>query len=256
MSYRSGMIVPQNISILGLQRLALRYVPRCWTFAVEHRGEIDRHFAELCRNNPALWNGRVLLLHRHHVDDGVLHGEFLEADFASFIAWRDWGFPPAEVINCFAMGALRGSDGAYLLGLMGPRTAGAGKIYFPAGTPDPDDVVGEAVDLTGSVRREIEEETGLTDADAATEEGWHCVLCGPRIALIKVLQAREPSLRLRERILLYLRSERDPELADIVVARNHVDLDVRMPPFVTAFLDHMWRSNRGTPSHAAFGPAP
>jgi 8-oxo-dGTP pyrophosphatase MutT (NUDIX family) len=246
----------QNISILHLHRLALRYVPRIWSFAVERRGEIDRYFAELCRNNSALWNGRVLLLHRHEVDDGVFHGDFLESDFASFIAWRDWGFPPAEVINCFAMGALRASDGAYLLGLMGPRTAGAGKIYFPAGTPDPDDVVGGTVDLAGSVRREIEEETGLTDADAAAEEGWHCVLCGPRIALIKVLQAREPSLRLRERVLQHLKSERDPELADIVIARNHVDLDPRMPPFVIAFLEHMWRSNRDADLHLSIGRVP
>jgi 8-oxo-dGTP pyrophosphatase MutT (NUDIX family) len=246
----------QDISILRLQRLALRYVPRTWAFAVERRAEIDRHFTELCRNNPALWNGRVLLLHRHQVDDAVFHGDFLETDFASFIAWRDWGFPPAEVINCFAMGALRGSDGAYLLGLMGPRTAGAGKVYFPAGTPDRDDVVEGTVDLAGSVRREIEEETGLSDADAASEEGWYCVLCGPRIAFMKVLQAREPSVRLRERILRHLRSEHDPELADIVVARNHVDLDPRMPPFVTAFLEYMWRSNRDSEFQVAIGRAP
>ena len=84
---------------------------------------------------------------------------------ASFIAWRDWGFPDRAVRNCFAAGAIRASDGAFVLGVMGPQTANAGKIYFPAGTPDPGDVVGQEVDLAGSVRREIAEETGLGPGD-------------------------------------------------------------------------------------------
>ncbi len=50
------------------------------------------------------------------------------------------------------MGAVRASDGAFLLGVMGAHTANAGKIYFPAGTPDPDAMSsGETVDLAGSV---------------------------------------------------------------------------------------------------------
>ena len=56
------------------------------------------------------------------------------------IAWRDWGFPDRAVRNCFSAGAIRASDGAFVLGVMGAQTANAGKIYFPAGTPDPSDV--------------------------------------------------------------------------------------------------------------------
>jgi 8-oxo-dGTP pyrophosphatase MutT (NUDIX family) len=229
-----------DASIVRLERLALAFSPQPWPFAAARRSEIDRHFDAMQRDKPALWNGRVLLLHRHRIDSEVLHGAFLETDFASFMAWRDWGFPDTTVTNCFAMGALRGSDGAFLLGLMGPHTAAAGKVYFPSGTPDPEDVVGDAVDLDANLQREIFEETGLTAADLDADTGWTSVQCGPRIALIKVLQAREPAQMLRERILANLAREAEPELADMVIVRSLADLDARMPPFVTAFLRHVW----------------
>src|SRR5882724_3240194 len=136
-------------TVIRVERLALAFAPQPWRFASDRRAEIDAHFADRQREKPGLWNGRVLLLHRHRLEGPVFGGAFLETDFASFLAWRDWGFPDAGVTNCFAMGALRGSDGGYLLGLMAPHTATAGKVYFPAGTPDPDDIAGGTVDLAG-----------------------------------------------------------------------------------------------------------
>ena len=69
-------------------------------------------------------------------------GAYLETDFASFLAWRDWGFPDRRCATASRMAALRSADGAFLLGVMGRHTATAGQIYFPAGTPDPTDIVG------------------------------------------------------------------------------------------------------------------
>jgi 8-oxo-dGTP pyrophosphatase MutT (NUDIX family) len=70
------------------------------------------------------------------------------------------------------MAALRGSDGAFLLGEMAHHTINAGQIYFPAGTPDPTDVFGGRVDLEASARRELLEETGVDASQAAIEGGW------------------------------------------------------------------------------------
>ena len=142
--------------------------------------------------------------------------------------------------NCFAMGALRANDGAFLLGVMAAHTANAGRIYFPSGTPEPGDVVGTAVDLDGSVRREIAEETGISFDTLDAEPGWHAVLAGPRIALMKILHARESAVALRTRILEHLAREPEPELADIRIVRGPADLDPCMQPFVTAFLGYMW----------------
>ena len=229
-----------EISVVPINRLDLAFAPQPWPFADMRRPEINAHFTELQRAKPALWNGRVLLLHRYGIEHGVFGGAFLETDFASFLAWRDWGFPESGVTNCFSMAALRASDGAYLLGAMGAHTAGAGRVYFPAGTPEPEDVADGTVDLGGNLVRELAEETGLTAADVVAEAGWYSVLCGPRVAHMKILHARDPADVLRARIRAHLDRVPEPELSDMVIVRSTADFDRRMPPFVTAFLEHVW----------------
>jgi 8-oxo-dGTP pyrophosphatase MutT (NUDIX family) len=169
-----------------------------------------------------------------------MRGVFFETDYASFIAWCDWGFPDAAAINCFAMGALRANGGAFLLGVMAPHTANAGDVYFPCGTPDPQDVVDGHVDLAGSVMRELAEETGLGADDVTAGPGWHAVLTGPCIALIKVLHVAERAEVVRERIRKHLAGESRPELADICIVRSPADFSTAMPAFVTAFLRREW----------------
>jgi 8-oxo-dGTP pyrophosphatase MutT (NUDIX family) len=230
-----------DIPIIPVETLALRIDREPWRFALERRAEIDAHFTMLQREKPQLWNGRVLLLRRGDIAGGTLRGACLETDFASFISWRDWGFPDTSVRNCFPMAALRASDGAFLLGVMGAHTATAGQVYFPAGTPDPDDIVGEAVDLDGGVMRELTEETGLTRADVTPEAGWHATPLGQRIALMKVMQAPQGAEALRARILAFLATQTQPELADIRIVRGIGDLDATMPPYVAAFLKSRFR---------------
>lgn len=224
-------------SISHIDRLDLSFAPKPWDFAVERRDEIDAYFTALRQDKPSICNGRVLLLHHHAMKDGVLHGEYLETDYASFAAWRQWGGPAAKVHDCFSAAAILAADGAFLLGVMGPHTFNGGKIYFPCGTPDPKDIVGDKVDLELSVRRELHEETGLSVAEFASEPGWTMITDGPLIAQIKVLRSGEDSVALRKRVLLHLASEQQPELADIRIIRKHKDLDPAMPRFVTAFLE-------------------
>jgi 8-oxo-dGTP pyrophosphatase MutT (NUDIX family) len=228
------------LSIAALKSLELRFAPVRWAFAEERRAEIDAHFAELKHARSALWNGRVLLLHQWSLADGVFRGAYLETDFASFLAWRDWGFPDPAVRNSFSMGALQAADGAFLLGVMGAHTANAGKVYFPCGTPDPGDIAGDRVDLDGSARRELAEETGLEASGLEAEPGWTTVFARPRIAHIKVLRSNETATALRARIMGHLMQEQQPELADIRIVRGPADLDPMMPDFVVAFLRHRW----------------
>jgi 8-oxo-dGTP pyrophosphatase MutT (NUDIX family) len=221
---------------MRVDRLDLVLTPKPWTFASERRAEIDAHFAALQRAKPALWNGRVLLMHEHSVVAGVLRGAYLETDYASFAAWCAWGRPETGVRDCFGAAAIVAADGAVLVGVMGPHTFNAGRIYFPCGTPDLDDVTGTRVDLEKSVRRELTEETGFDPADFTMEPGWTSIADGPLLAQVKLLRSRESAEVLRSRAREHLRREQHPELADLRIVRGPHDFDPAMPHFVTAFL--------------------
>ncbi|MET0867971.1 MAG: NUDIX hydrolase [Pseudorhodoplanes sp.] len=224
------------MAMVRVETLDLSVRPYDWRFARERRGEIDAHFETMREHKPAMWNGRVLLAHHHEFAGSVLRGECFETDFASFLAWRDFGFPDTSVKNIFALGALQGADGGYVLGVMGAHTMNAGKIYFPGGTPDLSDLEGDRVDLESSVRREVAEETGLHPVEFDIDAGWHCIVTGPMIALLKPMRSSDNAARLRERILDHIAGEAEPELAGAVVARDARDIEPVMPDFIQTFL--------------------
>jgi 8-oxo-dGTP pyrophosphatase MutT (NUDIX family) len=217
--------------------LDLSFQPRPWPFSDERRADIDAHFAIKQREKPSLWNGRILLARNPAFTGNRFSADYFESDFASFLAWRDWGFPDRDVFNGFGMGALRGCDGAFVLGEMGGHTANAGRIYFPSGTPDLDDLSDGAVDIPGSVAREVEEETGLTSTDYRAGAHWDCVVSGAAIAMIRVLNVDLTGEALRAAIEANLARQDQPELCAIHLVREASDLTAAMPRFVTAFIE-------------------
>jgi 8-oxo-dGTP pyrophosphatase MutT (NUDIX family) len=217
--------------------LDLKFEPWDWPFAQARRPEIDAHFAAHQREKPGLWNGRVLLGREPVFEGERLASSYFETDFASLLAWRDWGFPDTGVFNGFGMGALRCADGAFVLGEMGGHTANAGRVYFPAGTPDLEDIRGDSVDIAGSVVREVAEETGLTPDDYRLSPHWDCVVTGASVAMMRLLHASIPGEAMRARIEANLATQTEPELSAIHLVRGVEDLNSAMPRFVTAFLE-------------------
>lgn len=229
-------------SITSVQQLDFRLGDWKWPFAEVRRAEIASYFDLLKRKNDALWNGRVFLLRRYEASGDLLRGEFFETDFASLLAWRDWGFPDRSVHACFAMAAIQGGEGGFLLGVMGEHTANPGRAYFPTGSPDPMDLDGERVDLDRSVRRELEEETGLTFGQFRAEPGWHVVLAGQHLVLMKWLHARETTDELRESVLAFLATETRPEFSAIRAIQRSDGFTSMIPVYVQAFLREAWRT--------------
>jgi 8-oxo-dGTP pyrophosphatase MutT (NUDIX family) len=227
-----------DIIVTPVSSLEARRLDEDWPWAAENRRLIKSYWAQLTAAKPALYNGRVLVRRRQSLSEGCLALDYVETDYASFIAHRDHGFPDRNTGNSFSMAALRSSDGAYILGRMADHTANAGKVYFPAGTPDPDDVLPDGtVDLAGSVLRELEEETGLKPDEVAVSAGWIVVFAGGRTAMMRELRAPVAAEALRRKILGFLACEARPELSDICVVRSIEDINPEaMPPFMQAFL--------------------
>lgn len=226
--------------IVDLHQLDMRHEQVEWPFARERRAEIDTHWQAFLAAKPQSFNGQVFLQHRWAVEGGTYCGRYLQTDYASFLAWRDFGFPGQPMRNGFAMAALQARDGAFLLGQMGEGTANPGKVYFAAGTPDPEDRLPDGrIDLAASVLREMEEETGLRPDEVSVGAHWTAVMAGSRAAFMRPVQIDLPAAEARRLMLARMPGLAHPELSDIVICRSPADIDeATMPPFQQAYLRH------------------
>ena len=213
-----------------------------WPWAAAHRAAIEAHWAKLTAANPALYNGEVLICRERRLGGGRLDVRYARTDYAAFLTFRDLGFPDPASGNCFGMAALRGADGAFLLGVMGDHTANPGRIYFPAGTPEPADTLPDGrVDLLGNVLRELNEETGLTAEEVQVCPGWAVVVEGGRTALMREIRTSLPAEAVRARIVAFLAAQAQPELVDIRIVREPAQAEQdAVPRFVQCYLHHVF----------------
>lgn len=238
--------------VLAVAALECRLVAHRWGFEALRGDDIRRHWAARRAALPGLYDGRVLLARRVGVygspQASVLRLELFETAFSAFLAWREMGWPDKSVFNCFAMPAVRAADGGYLVGEMGAAHSNAGAFYFPAGTPDPSDVLpGGDVDFLGSLRRELREETGLDAARGRLSPGWTIVFDGQYVACLKEIVWPEPGAALIGGARRFLAACPNPELADVHIVPNARALDpARAPAFMGAFLDYASAGSNGS----------
>jgi hypothetical protein len=104
----------QAIQIIELDRVEISVEPWHWEFAIAQRDQIARYFAQKKKEQPRLWNGRVLLMHRYTISNRALRGRSFTTEFANFLAWRDWNYPDPTIRDFFGAAGLCAADGAYL----------------------------------------------------------------------------------------------------------------------------------------------
>lgn len=225
------------MSLIALHDVEMAFENRPWDWAEREKDRIKAHWHRVSAGNPAFFDGRVLVNWQHMIADGVLRGACLETNFSNFLAWRDFGYPDKSIVNIFAMAALRAEDGAFLLGVMGAHTANAGRIYFAAGTPDPNDVQDGKVDLAGSVTRELMEETGLAAGDVRIGDGFTAIRRGQKLALMRDVIVAGSAEDVRARVRANFAALKEEELSDLYIVRDPGDIDpARMPDFIVDFL--------------------
>ncbi len=170
-------------------------------------------------------------LYRRFRRAGHFEAQLTKTDYASFVAWRDWGRPDTTVCNCFGAPAVFSSDGALLVGVMADWTLNAGKAYPPSGTLEPKDVLADgSVDVIGSMRTELIEETGLDLADAAPGETI-AIFEGPRLGLVRRYDFPIPFAEMEQVFRRHHAAEEKPELARIEAFTSQAQIDGRMPGY-------------------------
>jgi hypothetical protein len=93
----------QGIRVIKLDHVEISAEPWNWEFAITQRDQITRYFAHKKKEQPALWNGRVLLMHRCTLSNRVLRGGCFTTEFANFLAWRDSNYPDSTIRDFFAV---------------------------------------------------------------------------------------------------------------------------------------------------------
>lgn len=216
------------MQIVPVTDIDIRMMQGRWALPAELRDAVPAYWREATANNPYLWDGRILGLSGVggaplEVSDGLLQAEAREDAYSAFMLWRHRGFPPIGLHHVFCWALIVSSDDALIYGVMGGRTANAGRVYPPGGSLEPRDVRPDgSVDVIGAIELELIEETGLRAADA--ERGMTvAALEGARVSVGQVYRFAEPAAELTERILNMLDRQQHPELAGVVTIRSPDD---------------------------------
>jgi len=213
------MIVERKV--YHLDKVDWRVAFKPWPFADAHAAQIEEYWLEASVRNPYIFNGGVFVMQNHKVEAGVFYGQFVPADFASYLYWRDRGFDDWPTCDGYAAIFLRGQRGDYFLAKAADHTLNGGMHVPPGGLIDARDITSSGmVDISGYVLRELEEETGLTRADVILEDGYLVV----RIGCIVVLAVRARCVKHDDEIIErvknhHLRQNR-PELEECLWYRG------------------------------------
>ena len=214
--------------------------PAPWQFAMENAAKVSRFWRKAVDEKPSLHDGQVFMLTRWSMDGDRFRGVAQPTNYASFLYWRDLGYPEVGARNCFGSAVLRSKEGYVVCGRNAPHTLTAGLVYPPGGSFGPEDVSGDGLDVDRNIARELLEETGLHAAAARREPGYLCVRDGPRISLAAQLVYDIAATELRQSILDFIAADAEPELDEVVVFRRRAFLrHHRMPAYARMLVEHL-----------------
>ena len=169
----AGRALPDQSDVSVIESYDLSVTDEPWPWAVDNASAVKRFWKKALVDKPSMFNGHVLVMGQYSVADACLSGTILKTDFASLQYFKDKGLPAeAGVRNVFGCAVVRSLEGHLLFGRMASHTAASGRVYPMAGTPDLEDVRDNRLDIEGSIRRELHEETGLLAADAKRQPGY------------------------------------------------------------------------------------
>ncbi|MDX2156918.1 MAG: NUDIX hydrolase [Hyphomicrobiaceae bacterium] len=207
-------------------RITLAVTTEPWPFAAAHGDAIACHWQQRKAENPAFFNGRILVMRALSRTDVGYAGRLSLEQFADFLYWRDSRVDTGGTLDAFGSALLRSSEGYILLARHAADTLNAGRICLPGGFLDARDMRPDgSIDLDAAIARELEEETGLSLAGFERVPGYIVTRQDRYCSLAIEHRSRLPAMELQRAIHDGLARSGQPELTDTIVARQPTDLD-------------------------------
>lgn len=227
--------LPPNM-ILPVDEIDVRLDPTPHPFERDNADAIAAGWKEYSAANPALFDGTMVLLSALTYDDGRLRGVSHAVRYSTFLHWRRHSDTP-DAHHAFAHAMPVSGDGAVVAIRMAPHTLNAGKVYFAAGSFEPEDFVDGQVDMHRNMAREVAEETGL-DLDGAQAEQRHHLISTPGgVVIFRRYRFAETAGELTERIHAHIAADPDPEISEPVVIRDAAERPEGLMPYMPALID-------------------
>lgn len=224
--------IPRN-QILPVDVVDVRLDPEPHPFELDNAAAIAANWAAENEQRPSLFDGTVVLLSELAYRDNRLIGRCHAIRFSTFMLWRKLK-PVTSAEHAFAHAMLISSDNALVAIRMGAHTANAGKVYFAAGSFEPEDFSDGQVDLDYNMAREVREETGLDLGQASREERCYALSVESGTVIVRCYRMAETADELATQISRFVASETDPEIEGPVIIRGMHDLPEGLMPHMHA----------------------
>lgn len=227
--------IPRNV-ILPVDVVDVRLVAEPHPFERDNAEAIAANWQAEKAVRPALFDGIVVLLSELAYRDNRLVGRCHAVRFSTFMLWRKLK-PVSSAEHAFAHAMLISSDNALVAIRMGSHTANAGKVYFAAGSFEPEDFRDGLVDLDYNMLREVREETGLDLGRAEREQRCHALSVESGTVIVRCFRAAETADELAERIRAFVATDPDPEIEGPVIIRGMHDLPEGLMPHMHSLVE-------------------
>lgn len=222
--------------IYPVDEISVRVTEGVPAYVVQNQQQIDENWQQEIAANPTLYDGEIYLASQATLNNGVLLADYQRTSFRSLLYWRK-DKSLNKPFHIFGSGVIISSDNKLLLGQMASHNAVGGRIYFPAGSNDDQDIIDGAVDFDGNARREVLEETGIDLNNAMRKGSYTLVMSERSLALFRCYYFDQTGEELTRHAEQFIASEAEPELSRVLMIGQGDALDERSPAYIRTFTD-------------------
>lgn len=229
--------------ILPVEEIDVRLDPAPHPFERDNTVAIAENWRQEIAATPALFDGTVVLLSEFGYAGGRLFGRCHAVRYSTFMYWRK--DRAGTVTHAFAHPMLVAKDNALVAIRMGPHTVNAGRVYFAAGSFEPEDFPDGVVDAHGNMVREVKEETGLDISDARRGKRYYALATERGTVIFRRYFLDEPAEKIAARIRDFVASESEPEIEEPVIIRDAKNPPEGMMPHMQPMIEWHFSSSGG-----------